>query len=89
MFAAWKDGRKRARWLTDPDVTIRSTTPGRSLRIAWIDGESSVEVGLTPKGESKTQVQVQHSKLANARDVERKKAYWGEQLARLKDLLEK
>lgn len=89
VFAAWKDGRKRARWLADPDVTIRTSAPGRSLRMTWIDGETSVEVWLTPKGESKTQVAVQHVKLANARDVERKKAYWGEQLERLKDLLEK
>jgi hypothetical protein len=89
VFAAWKDGRKRARWLADPDVTIRTAAPGRSLRMTWIDGETSVEVLLTPKGVSKTQVAVQHVKLANARDVERKKAYWAEQLERLKDLLEK
>jgi uncharacterized protein YndB with AHSA1/START domain len=89
VFAAWKDGRKRARWLADPDVTIRTATPGRSLRIAWIDGKTSVEVWLSPKGESKTQVQVQHAKLANAREVERKKAYWGAQLVRLKEFLEK
>jgi uncharacterized protein YndB with AHSA1/START domain len=89
VFAAWKDGRRRARWLADPDVTIRTAMPGKSLRITWIDGKSSVDVGLFPRGESKTQVQVQHARLANAREVERKKAYWGDQLERLKELLEK
>lgn len=89
VFDAWTDGRKRARWLKDPDVAIRASTLGRSLRMTWIDAKSSVEVWLEPKGESKTQVQVQHSKLVNASDVERKKAYWGKQLERLKELLER
>jgi uncharacterized protein YndB with AHSA1/START domain len=89
VFAAWKDRRKRARWLRDPECTIRTATAPRSLRITWGDGRTSVEVGLFPKGTGKTQLAVQHSKLASAAEARRMKAYWGEQLESLRTLLEK
>src|SRR5688572_15481156 len=78
VFAAWNDARRRARWLADPGITVRTATPGKSLRITWVDG-THVDVGLVPKGEDRTQVQVQHRKLANARAVEGMKTYWGKQ----------
>jgi uncharacterized protein YndB with AHSA1/START domain len=87
VFGAWKNPRQRARWLADHDITIRAATPGRSLCITWSDG-SRVEVNLLVKGKGRTQVNVQHSKLADAIAVERMKAYWGEQLDRLRTLLE-
>lgn len=87
VFAAWNDARRRARWLADPGITIRTATPGKALRITWVDG-THVDVGLVPKGEDRTQVQVQHRKLANARAVEGMKTYWGKQLERLQALLE-
>jgi uncharacterized protein YndB with AHSA1/START domain len=87
VFAAWNDPRRRARWLADPGITIRTAQPGKSLRITWVDG-THVDVGLVSKGEARTQVSVQHRKLANARAVEGMKAYWGKQLERLQALLE-
>jgi len=88
VFAAWSDERRRARWLADPGITIRKATPGKSLRVTWVDGKTSLVVDLLPKGE-KTTVAVQHCKLQGARAAERMKTYWGEQLERLKALLEK
>src|SRR5439155_11656764 len=44
LFSAWKDKRKRSRWLRDPDFTIRTAIANRSLRITWVDGQTSVEV---------------------------------------------
>jgi uncharacterized protein YndB with AHSA1/START domain len=87
LFEAWHDGRQRARWLADPKVTIRAATPGRSLRITWVDGKSSVEVMLYPKAAGKTQLTVQHNKLADAKAAARMKAYWGAQLDALAALV--
>ena len=53
LFAAWNDKRKRARWLADPNFVIRTATANRSMRITWIDGKTSVEVGFFDKGTGK------------------------------------
>ena len=88
LFKAWKDARTRARWLNEPGLVVRKATPAKSLRITWVDGQSSLDVDLYPKGDAKTQVTLQHSKLANAAAVKRQKAYWAEALTRLKEQLE-
>jgi len=87
-YQAWHEKRQRKRWLTDADITIRKATPDKSLRITWVDGETTLEVLFYPKGEGKCQIVVQHNKLPDAKAGERSKAYWGEQLDRLKGLLE-
>jgi len=48
--------RLRDRWLADPAFIIRKATPGKSLRITWVDGKTTLEVMLYPKGTGKTQV---------------------------------
>lgn len=83
LFKAWRDGRQRARWLADPQLTIRTATANKSLRMTWGDGRSSVEVMLYPKPAGKTQITVQHSKLADAKSAAKMKAYWGQQLEAL------
>ena len=88
LFKAWKEPRARARWLNEPGLVVRKATPDKSLRVTWPDGHTHVDVELYPKGDSKTQVTIQHSKLANAAAVKRQKAYWAEALARLKEQLE-
>jgi hypothetical protein len=86
LFAAWADGRRRAKWLGEK-VTIRTKQPDKSIRITWSDGATSVEVGFMAKGPEKSQVAVQHSKLADAKDVARLKAFWSDALARLRETL--
>jgi uncharacterized protein YndB with AHSA1/START domain len=88
LFKAFHDARIRQRWLADAGFTIRKATAGKSLRITWVDGKTSIEVNLYPKGTSKSQVSVQHNKLANNKEAQRMKAYWAEALAGLKELLE-
>jgi hypothetical protein len=50
-------------------------------------GRTNVDVNFLPKGDAKSQVAVEHSKLADPGEAERMKAYWGERLERLRDLL--
>jgi hypothetical protein len=86
LYRAFADGRRRKRWLGDVELTVRTATPERSMRITWDDG-TSVEVGFYAKGESKSQVALQHSKLASKADVQARKAFWGERLEALAALL--
>jgi hypothetical protein len=87
LFEAWSDEALRRRWLPDAELTIRKATPGKSLRISWGDG-TNVDVGLLAKGDSKSQIAIEHAKLPGAEAVGRTKDYWRQALDRLRDLLE-
>jgi hypothetical protein len=87
IFEAWGNARRRAAWLAGEKPAVRKATENRSLRITWTDG-TNVEVMLYPKGAAKTQVSVQHGRLASAKAGERQKAYWGTALNRLAQLVE-
>jgi len=86
VFEAWGNARKRAQWLPASRLTIRKATENKSLRITWGDG-TMIEVGLYPKGSTKTQIAVQHGKLATARAAAAQKVFWGDALDRLAQLL--
>jgi uncharacterized protein YndB with AHSA1/START domain len=86
LFEAWSDEGFRRSWLP-AKMTIRKATPDKSLRITWEDG-SNVDVGLFSKGESKSQVAVEHAKLPDAEAVARAKEYWKQALDRLQKALE-
>jgi uncharacterized protein YndB with AHSA1/START domain len=89
LYKSWNAPDSMARWLPDAaKMTIRKATANKSMRITWIDGQSSVEVYFWIKGEAKSQVAVQHSKLESSEDVARWKAYWAEALLKLQALLE-
>ncbi len=88
LFLAWKDSKKRAAWLTDHRFTVRKATAPKSMRITWVDGKTNVDVGFHPKGAKRSTVAVQHDKLASAKDVEKKRAYWAKSLAKLKATVE-
>lgn len=88
LFNAWQDGKARARWLKDSEFAVRKATSAKSLRVIWADGTTHLDVNFYSKGADKSQVSLQHSKLASAREAARLKAYWGEQLDRLKQQLE-
>ncbi len=87
LYEAWVDDDQRRQWLPDVALTIRKATPGKSVRITWADG-TAVDVNLTPKGDAKSQVAIQHSRLADAQAVATMKAYWSAHLEALKAFLE-
>ncbi|MBI3242153.1 MAG: hypothetical protein HYZ49_07660 [Chloroflexi bacterium] len=87
VFKAWHDARARKKWLAEP-IAVSKATPGKSLRLKWGDGKSSADVNLYVKGEAKTQVTVQHSKLKSAKEAAAMKKFWGEALNALKASLE-
>ena len=88
LYDAWSDPKVRLRWLPDAPVVVKRSTDGKSIRMTWTVGDSSVDVGFFAKGAGKSAVQVEHGKLKNASSVAKQKAYWSDALDRLKALLE-
>ena len=86
LFRAFSDKRNRARWLPGVDLTVRTSTTNKSMRITWPDG-SSVELWFTGKAAAKSQVQVQHVKLADKAAAATMKEFWSERLAALAEVL--
>ena len=84
-FAAWTDEKVRRRWLPDGKLEITTATPGKYVRGKW--GASRLSVGFYGKGATKTQVAVDHGKLASSRESARMKSYWFGALNRLESML--
>ncbi|HZI85193.1 MAG TPA: DUF4287 domain-containing protein [Pyrinomonadaceae bacterium] len=80
--------KSRSLWLTEDEVTIKKSTPNKSMRMTWKDGKTSLQVSFLGKGDGKSQVVVQHSKLPDARAAAKMKSYWGKALDRLREVVE-
>ncbi|MBI1805736.1 MAG: DUF1801 domain-containing protein [Ignavibacteria bacterium] len=89
LFKAWEDGNIRRRWLPKAPMTIRKSTPNKSIRVAWDGDVSNMDIRFYNKGSDKSQIVVDQVRLASDKDVEKMKKYWGEKLETLKSLLEK
>ena len=86
LFAAFKDAKKRAKWLTGATLTVKTATPSKSLRARWEDG-TAVAAGFFARGKDKSQVAIEHSKLPTKADADRMRAFWTERLDALASLL--
>jgi hypothetical protein len=86
LYRAFNDSRTRARWLPGVDLTVRTATRGKWMRITWPD-RTSVAVGFASRGAGKSQVAVQHEKLADRAAQVRMKQYWAERLDALGQVL--
>ena len=87
LYEAWGNARRRAEWLPGAKLTIRKATENKTLRVTWGDG-SNIEVRFYPKGAAKTQITVQHGRLASSKVAAKQKAFWGEAFERLAHLVE-
>ncbi|MFL5496157.1 MAG: hypothetical protein ACJ8DC_17365, partial [Gemmatimonadales bacterium] len=86
LYSAFHDARIRARWLPGVDLTVRTATREKSMRITWPD-RTSVSVGFTSRGAAKSQVALTHEKLPDRAAQTRVKQYWVERLDALKQVL--
>jgi hypothetical protein len=86
LYQAFEDRRLRARWLPNVDLTVRTATRDKSMRITWPD-RTSLEVGFMAKGSGKSQVALQHTKLPEKAAATRMKQYWAERLDDLAEVL--
>jgi hypothetical protein len=82
LYQACIDEARRGSWLPEGGLTVRKATEARSIRADW-QGGGRIEIAFYPKGDQKTQVTVQHNRLADAGEAERMKAFWTAALERL------
>jgi uncharacterized protein YndB with AHSA1/START domain len=88
LYDACADETARARWMGRKSYSVNKATPGKSLRIVWgKSGASRVDLYFTAKGTSKSQLAIQHSKLADSDQVQTMKTYWRGALDKLAKLL--
>jgi len=81
VYDAFASAFTRKRWIGD-DVTVRSATPSKRMRLSWPDGTSSV-VGFVAKGPAKSVAAVQHDKLPTRAAADAAKRAWAERFDRL------
>jgi uncharacterized protein YndB with AHSA1/START domain len=86
LYHAFRDARTRDRWLPGLDLTVRTATRDKSMRITWPD-RTSVEVGFMRKAPGKSLVALAHTKLPDRDSAARMKEYWAERLGALVELL--
>ena len=84
LYAAFATARVRAKWLQEK-VSVKSSSANKRMRIAMPDG-TPVEIYFTPKGEAKSAVAVQHSKLPDKATADKMKAWWTERFDALAEL---
>lgn len=86
LYKTFRNARLRERWLPGVKLTVRTATPEKTMRIRW-DDDTAVDVYFTGRGDAKSQVAVQHRKLASKPDADRMKAFWGERLAAMAEVV--
>ena len=79
----------RTAWLPDGRLSERTVTRPKSARFDWADGPTRVHVTFLPRGESRSTVALEHTRLPGAGEAERMKMYWRERLSVLKGALER
>lgn len=88
LHDAFVDEERRARWLPDGQLRLRTASAPRSARFDWGDGTTRVHVTIDAKGLRKSSVSLEHLRLGDAQEAERFKARWRERLDALRTLLE-
>lgn len=86
LYAAFSSARRRVQWLAGATLTIRGATPHKSIRFRLEDG-SPIDVLFSRRGEEKSQVAIEHSKLPTKADADRLRVFWTERLEALAAML--
>jgi hypothetical protein len=86
LYRAFHDARTRRHWLGAVELTIRSAAADKSTRLTWADG-TAVDLSFVAKGAAKSQLAVQHRKLADKASADRLKAWWTDRLTALEATL--
>jgi hypothetical protein len=87
LYAATARAAARQRWFPKGALTVSSQTKDKYFRGSWKKA-ARVEIGLYSKGERRSQIAVQISKLEKKADVDHERAAWKAALSRLQKILE-
>lgn len=86
IYRVLTNAASRTEWLGGNPVAPRRSIPDRAFRAAWLSDSSFIDITLTPKGETRCLVTVQHSRLANADRAAEMKSFWTTTLVRLESV---
>ncbi len=86
LFDAFAKPRVRAKWLP-AKVKVRTAHPHKTMRLS-MDDDTLVVIGFTAKGEKKSAVAIQHSKLAGKAAATKMKEWWAERFDALAEMLD-
>lgn len=87
LFAAFVNEEERTEWLDGIALRTRTSQENKSARFDVLPGDARLAVYFTARGPDKASAQLQMERLPSAADVERWKALWKDQLARLASFL--
>jgi uncharacterized protein YndB with AHSA1/START domain len=88
LYKALIDDKIRIKWCKEK-TEFSTTTENKSARVLWSDKSTRLSIDFYDKGTGKSQIVVQHLKIADAKKAAELKEYWGKTLEALKQLLEK
>jgi hypothetical protein len=88
LYDAFVEESLRRQWLPDGDLRTRTATRPRSARFDWGDGRTRVHVSFDAKDDARSTASLAHSRLDDAGEADRMKAYWRERMTALKARLE-
>jgi uncharacterized protein YndB with AHSA1/START domain len=89
LYKAFATDKARHAWLAEDGLEVRTATANKSIRGAWNEVKTSLEISFVPKGEAKSQVVVTHRKLPSAKASATMKTFWAKALDRLRASVEK
>lgn len=85
LYKAFANARLRGQWLPEK-VEVRGATANKRMRIRMAD-DTVVEINFTAKGDAKSAVAVQHTKLPDKAAAEKVKVWWAQRFDALSNLL--
>ena len=88
LYKSVSNEKSRNTWLDENGLVVRKSTLNKTMRVTWSDGKQHLEFYFYPKGDAKSQIVVQHSKIADAKNAAKLKTYWSSALDRLRQSLE-
>jgi hypothetical protein len=86
LYDAWANAASRKKFLDGKDLKVTTATSPKSMRVRWADG-TIIALGFYPKGESKSSVAIQHTKLPDRETANALKKFWSERLDALAEIL--
>ena len=86
LYKAVADDAERKEWVKGK-LEIRLANKNKNLRANYNGKSANLIFAFSKKGESKSQIVVTESKLANKQEVEKQRVYWKTALTKLQTLL--
>lgn len=83
LWKLWADDDLRAQWL-DPDLlTVSSASENRTFNAKYNPDGTRISINFSAVGDDRSKFGLQHAGLANAEEIEERKAFWKAAIERL------